>query len=132
MRCHLIGTTVRAPPPMQRCGRCNRATGADCRSLRESTRHRLRLRSLGAYAKAVRPDGSPSGVRHEHMVGRKAIRKKLYLGLGAFWFVASNAKSVGDSCQIGERPSPHFSHDMAAMDLHCDLADTQFLRNQLV
>src|SRR5271156_2475038 len=118
MTCHLIGVTVRAPPPMQRCRRCNRATGADCRSLRESAHRRLRLRSLGAYAEAVRPGRSPIGVRHEHMVGRKAIWKKLYLGLAGFWFVASNAESVGDSCQIGERPGPHFSHYMAAMDLY--------------
>src|ERR1700723_4260191 len=115
MRCHPIGATVRAPPPTQRCRPCNHATGADCRSPRESTHRRLRLRSLGAYAKAARPDGSPIGVRHEHMGGRKEIRKKLYLGLGAFWFFASNSKNVGDSRQIGERASPHFSHDMAAM-----------------
>src|SRR5271156_6289845 len=121
MTCHLIGVTVRAPPPMQRCRRCNRASGADCRSLRESTHRRLRLRSLGAYAEAVRPRGSPIGGRHEHMVGRKAIRKKLYLGLAASRCVAANAESVGDSSQIGERPSAHFSHYMAAMDLYCDL-----------
>ena len=66
------------------------------------------------------------------MVRREAASKKLYQGLAALRFTAGNSQRVGDSRQIGERPSAHFSHHMAAMHLYGDLADAQFLRNQLV
>src|SRR5271163_590149 len=69
---------------------------------------------------------------HGYMVRREANLKKLYQGLAALRCVAGNSQSVGDPRQIGERPSPHLSHHMAAMNLYGDLADAQFLGNQLV
>ena len=53
-----------------------------------------------------------------------AVSMYLYEGLGALRLVAADSESVGDSRQLGQRPGSHFSHDVAAMDLYRDLADT--------
>src|ERR1700722_15944298 len=50
-------------------------------------------------------------------------RRKLYLGLDALESVGANSEGIDDSRQIGQRAGAQFSHDVAAMDLDCDLAD---------
>jgi hypothetical protein len=43
-----------------------------------------------------------------------------------------DSQNVGDSYQIGKRPSPHFVHDVHAVDLDGDFADTQIRRDALI
>jgi hypothetical protein len=43
-----------------------------------------------------------------------------------------DSENVDDSHQIGNRPSPHFSHDVHAVDLHGNFADAQIRRDPLI
>jgi hypothetical protein len=43
-----------------------------------------------------------------------------------------DAQNVGDSHQIGKRPSPHFAHYVHPVDLYGDFADTQIRRDPLI
>src|ERR1700733_12881150 len=75
---------------------------------------------------------SLAGLPHDSMVRRIGVAIKIYVGLDVLRFVGANSESVGDSRQIGQGPSSHFSHYMAAMDLYRDLAHSQLCGNQFV
>ncbi len=43
-----------------------------------------------------------------------------------------DSQNVDDSHQIGKRPSPHFAHDVHAVDLYGNFVDAQIRRDPLI
>src|SRR5271155_4554302 len=56
----------------------------------------------------------------------------LYIGLGPLWLGPAYPQDIRHPHEVGQRSRAHLAHDVAAMDLHGDLADAEFRRNLLV
>jgi len=72
------------------------------------------------------------GLALDSIVRRIGFSIKLYVGLEVLRPIGANSEGVGDSRKIGQGPSSHFSHYMAAMNLYRNLADPQLRGNQFV
>ena len=57
---------------------------------------------------------------------------KVYFGLGCDRPRPTDTQEIGHSDQVGQGSRLHFSHNVAAVHLHCDFADIELCGNLFV